>query len=108
MKLLWRLAGLVALILLMATTFLFVRADRLQDKGILAYVTSSQAAPFLRDKPSRSGAVLMVLELGSPVRISDSATTMNQDWYYVDAGDKSGWLLASLVSLEPPGPVAPE
>jgi hypothetical protein len=102
MRILWWLTGLMALILLLATVALFVRADHIEESGILAYVTRSQAAPFLREQPGNDGAVLMVLEYGSAVRISDSETRSNQDWYYVETGEASGWLLASLISFEPP------
>ncbi len=104
LRLFWWLAGLVALILLAITVALFIRAEQIEDSGILAYVTNAQTAPFLREQPGNGGAVLMVLESGSPVRVRDSATRNNQDWYYVDAGQTSGWLLASLISFDPPEP----
>jgi hypothetical protein len=99
---LWWITGLIALILLIATAGLFLRAEQIEESGIVAYVTSSQSAPFLRDQPSNTGAVLMVLDIGSPVRIKDSATRSNIDWYFVNIGDRSGWLRASLISFDPP------
>jgi hypothetical protein len=45
----------------------------------------------------------MVVEPGSPVRVKDSATRNNQEWYFVDTGQVSGWLLASLITFESPG-----
>ena len=108
LKILWWITGLSALILLVATVALFLRAEQIQESGIIAYVARSQAAPFLRDEPGNNGAVLMVLEYGSPVRISDSTSRSNVDWYYVDAGETSGWLLASLISFEPPQPATQE
>jgi hypothetical protein len=103
-KMLWWLTGLVALGLLVTTLALFARADRVREAGILAHVTTSQAAPFLRDQPGNAGDVLMVLEFGAPVRIKDSATRNDQQWYLVDVGEMSGWLLASLISFDPPEP----
>lgn len=106
LRIVWWFTGLVALGLLLVTVALFVRADRIQDNGILAYVGGSQAAPFLREQPGNGAAVLMVLESGSPVYVKDSATRNNQEWYYVDAGETSGWLLASLITSDPPEPAA--
>lgn len=105
-KIIWWLTGLAILALLVATAALFARADRIEESGILAYVTRSQAAPFLRDQPGNNGAVLMVLEYGTPVRITDSSTNNGQDWYLVDTTETSGWLLASLISFEPPEPAS--
>jgi len=101
-KRLWWFTGLLALILLLVTVALFVRAGQVEDKGILAYVAGSSAAPFLRTQPGNDGAILMVLEVGSPVRITDSATRNNQNWYHVNIGERSGWLLASLITLDSP------
>jgi hypothetical protein len=102
LKMLWWFTGLIAFGLLLVTLALFVRAGRIQDNGILAYVTGSQVAPFLREQPGNSSAVITVLEFGTPVRVKDSVSRSNQDWYYVDTGQMTGWVLASLVSFEPP------
>jgi len=107
LKQLWWFTGLVAFALLLVTLALFARADRIQDRGVLAYVAGSQTAPFLREQPGNSSAVLMVLELGTPVRVKDSVTRNNQDWYYVDTGQATGWVLASLIAFEAPEAAAP-
>jgi hypothetical protein len=106
LKRVWWLTGLVALGLLLVTVALYLRAEQIQGGGIQAYVAASQSAPFLRAQPESNGAVLMVVEPGSAVRLKDSATRNNQDWYFVDTGQVSGWLLASLVTLEPPEPTS--
>ena len=102
LKILCWITGLAALGLLVVTVGLFLRAGQIEESGLVAYITSSQAAPFLRDQPSNNGSVLMVLDIGSPVRISDSSTRSNVDWYFVNVGDTSGWLRASLISFDPP------
>ena len=102
LKILWWVTGLAALALLVVTVGLFLRADQIDESGIVAYITGSQAAPFLRDQPNSDGAVLMVLDLGTPVRVSDSSTRGNVDWYFVNVGELSGWLRASLISFDPP------
>lgn len=102
LKILCWITGLAVLALLIVTAGLFLRADQIEESGIVAYIAGSQAAPFLRDQPSDNGAVLMVLDIGSPVRVSDSSTRSNVDWYFVHVGDRFGWLRASLISFDPP------
>lgn len=102
LKSLWGITGLAALILAIATLALFQRADQIEETGIIAYVANSGSAVFLRDQPNSNGAVLTALETGTLVRVTDSATRSNVDWYHVVAGENSGWLPASRISLDPP------
>ena len=99
---LWAITGLAALILLIATVTLFRRADQIEESGIVGYVANGGPAVFLRDQPSSSGAVLTILEPGVSVRVTDSTTRGNVDWYQVVTEENAGWLHKSRISFDPP------
>ena len=102
LRIMWWITGLAALCLLAVTAVLFLRANQIEESGIVGYVARSETAPFLRDRPTNNGSGLTVLEYGTQVRVSDSASRSDVGWYYVDAGEASGWVRASLISFDPP------
>lgn len=103
LRLLWWFTGLTALLLLVVTVALFMRAGQIEEEtGVLAYIAQSQSGAFLRERPSDDGPVLTIVEAGRPVRIGDSTTRGNVDWYFVDAGELSGWLEAASVTFDKP------
>lgn len=99
---LWVLAGLVAVVLLVATIGLAVKARDQADRGVTAYLTSGSKLVILLKQPSQAGIVAAIVERGTAVAIVDAITESDQTWYHVKAGTDSGWVQAEYISLSPP------
>ncbi len=99
---LWILTGLIALVLLVTTVSLTLRATSQTDQTVTAYLTGGGRLFQLYEEPNRLARVRSVLDYGAAVEVVDSAQERDQLWYYVQAEDKSGWIPAESVRLEPP------
>ena len=99
---LWILTGLVALVLLVATVSLTSRAASQADQTVTVYLTGGGRLFQLYEEPDRLARVRSVLDYGTAVEVVDSTKDMDQQWYYVEVEDKSGWIPAEYISLEPP------
>lgn len=100
-KVLCWVTGLTIMSLIALTIALFLRANQIEEAGIIGYVTNMEAAPFLRERPGNNGPVITVLEHGTMVHITDSTSLSTGDWYFVRVDGTSGWLQAALISFEP-------
>ena len=99
---LWSLTGLLALFLLLATVGLIIKAQSVEDIGLVVYVTGSRGSAYLRAQPSKESKVVTVLRKGDPVMVKNARTVDDDDWYYVQTDHKAGWLLAENTSLDKP------
>lgn len=100
---LWILTGLAALVLLVTTIGLAVKAQAQADQPITVYLTGKGLVVQLREQPDQMSRVVAILERGTVVTVTDSVTEGDQTWYHVQKAEtSSGWVKAEYVSLSPP------
>jgi len=99
---LWILTGLVALVLLGVTVSLTSRATSQANQTVMVYLTGGGRVFQLYEEPDRLARVRSVLDYGTAVQVVDSTKDGDQLWYYVEVEDKSGWIPATAISLDPP------
>lgn len=99
---LWILAGVVALILLGATIGLIFKAKTQVSQGVTARLTGDSSLFHLREQPDSTSRIIAMLERGTAVTVTNSVTKNDQTWYWVEAGDRSGWIQAQYVRLDAP------
>jgi len=99
---LWRITGLVAIGLLVATLILAYQARSQPQPDLIARVTSPNPTVYLRAEPSTSSQIVTILERGSTVNVIDTLTDQNIRWLKVEAGRFSGWLPETNIAFESP------
>jgi uncharacterized protein YgiM (DUF1202 family) len=101
--LLWVLAGVVAVVLAVATFRLAARARGQNILSQTVYVTAQRGAVGLRTEPDEDAPVVAALVRGSAVTIIEVSTQGTQTWYRIQKGSmKPGWVPADFVSRNPP------
>lgn len=101
-SILWKLTGLVAVGLLLATISLVLRYREYANVEVKAYTSGPVASIYLREKPSDQSKIVTVIPRGTPVTIIGSFSQEDQTWYQVKSGDHAGWMAANHISLTPP------
>jgi hypothetical protein len=102
LRALWILAGLTALILMIATIGLAIRNIKVADIGTSAYLVSRMQLIHLHESPNIYSSEVAILESGTHVRIVKSEFTDNRTWYFIQADTGEGWVDSTYVSLTPP------
>ena len=102
LTILWIITGLAVVLLLVFTLNLRSRAITQEAAGFTGVITGVNSAVYLYQQPSASAHIVTVLDLGVSVYVSDSDSSGNTNWYYVNSGEAAGWLPASRVSRDPP------
>lgn len=97
---LWKITGLVAIGLLIATSFLAYKAHSLPETGILAKLSGANQTIYLRAEPSGSSQIVTILERGSRILVIDMGTSQNIRWFKIKTGQFSGWIPESNVVFE--------
>lgn len=89
---LWLLAGIVALILLLATGALALKAGS-QAGTFAGIVAGPQGAVYLRSRPAPGAGVVTILEPGDRVEVENSRDVDGSRWYQVRTErGRLGWL----------------
>jgi hypothetical protein len=99
---LWKLTWIAALILLLATVGLILKAKAAAQAEVVVFVTSPSNSAYLRAKSDGSSKILTILENGTPVLVKNTRSVAGEDWYYVQTETHSGWLPFENISLEAP------
>ena len=100
---LWIAAGLVALLLGVATIGLASRARVKAILGSTVYLTGEDRFIQVRAQPSQTAPVAAVLGHGTPVNVTDATTAGGQTWYHVSRGERrTGWVQAQHTSRSSP------
>lgn len=97
---LWKITGLVAIGLLIATFFLAYQALSLPETGVSAKLSGANPTIYLRSEPSGSSQIVTILERGSSVLVIDTVTSQNIIWMKIKTGQYTGWVLESNLVLE--------
>jgi hypothetical protein len=98
----WKITGLIALVLLLATFSLAVKSRAYDDSAIVGYVTAPGSSAYLRSQPSEESRIVTILERDTVLWIKNSITKDSQTWYHVETDADSGWIPSENVSLEHP------
>ena len=88
---LWFLAGIIALILLLATGALYVKANS-GPVSFAGTVAGPEGAVYLRSRPHPSAGVVTILEPGDLLEVQGSRDVDGTYWYEVHAEGNRGWL----------------
>ncbi len=99
---LWKITGLVAIGLLVATVILAYQARNQPQAELIAMVTSPNPTVYLRAEPSSSSQIVTILERGSTVNVIDTIAEQDIRWLKVEAGRFSGWLPEANIVFESP------
>jgi hypothetical protein len=103
LRIAWILTAVVAFALGLMTALLAIRTLEAAQMGSQAYVTGSNLRIYLRDEPEGSGQVLSVLSRNQEVRLLETEEHDGRLWARIRVGAKTGWLLTSYLSSNPPG-----
>jgi hypothetical protein len=102
LTILWVLTGLAAAMLLLFTINLYQRDREARKAGFNGYITGRSGAIYLRQDPGSNAPIVTVLELDTPVFVSESVSQNGADWLRVETGTAEGWLPAERVTTDPP------
>ena len=97
---LWKVTGLIACGLLIATIILAYQARHLPQSRINAVLTGHNPTMYLRAEPSGNSKIVTILERGSDVHVIDTITNQNTIWVKVDTGYFTGWLPEANIVFE--------
>lgn len=97
---LWKITGLVAAGLFIATIILAYQAHHMPQTGIYAKLTSPNPTIYLREEPASTGKILTILERGSTVYVIDIVTNQEVRWMKVESGHFTGWVPATNIVFE--------
>lgn len=97
---LWKITGLIAIGLLIATLILAYQANNLPIKSITGKLTSPNPTVYLRAEPSGSSEIVTILERGSIVQIINTDQNQNIQWIKIDTGHFTGWIPETNIVIE--------
>jgi len=102
LTILWIITGLAVVLLLAFTLTLRTRAKTQNAAGFTGVISGVNSAVYLYEQPNTSSHIITVLDLGVSVFVSETDSSGNSQWYYVNTKEVAGWLPASRVSRNPP------
>jgi len=105
---LWMVTGLGALVLVVATIGLGVKARSQANQTVTVYTVDKNIVISLYAEPSMASRIVTVLERGEPLAVTDYTNRGDQTWYHVNTKTGSGWIHANHLSLNSPTDAAQE
>ena len=100
--LLRRITAGVAVLLLVLTLLLAVKARTKTSTGFTAYIASQNTIVYLRSQPLESSQTIGILNHGAEVFVDYSTTRNGTTWYYVKTENNTGWIPETSLSLTQP------
>lgn len=97
---LWKITGLAAIGLLVATMLLAYQAGRQPGTELIARITSASPTIYLRAEPSANSKIVTILERGSTVSVLDSVINQDTRWMKIDSGHFTGWIAEVNIVFE--------
>jgi len=101
-KVLWIITAFVVVILIATTINMVLKERANREVGFIGYISGVNSAVFVREEPSANSTILTIVELDTPVLVTDRHDEGNQTWYRIQADNVEGWLPAERVSTESP------
>jgi SH3-like domain-containing protein len=102
LKIPWLLTGIVAMLLLIATIALTAKMVSSASSGYTAYLASPTQLIYLHEEPSAYSKSIAIKEHGTAVTVLRTHREGNQNWYFIDADETSGWVSESRIRSTPP------
>jgi hypothetical protein len=96
---LWYLTGLAALLLLLGTVALTIRASELQDVGISATLRGTSGPVLVRGGPSGLDQIITILPQGTRVFVTDSQEVDGRRWALVETEQYTGWVPVEFIRV---------
>ena len=96
----WKITGLAAIGLLIATLILAYQAHNLPQAGLNGKLTSPNPTIYLRAEPSGSSKIVTILERGSQVSVIDTQTNQDINWMKIETGRFTGWVPQANIAFE--------
>ena len=93
---LWTVTGLIALLLLIATIGLTVRAQTQPVVGVEAQVNGRF---YLRDAPYGGAGIITALRGGTAVTLIDSEQQGQTLWYQIEFNQQTGWMPSNALDI---------
>ena len=97
---LWKITGLAAVGLLIATFVLLYQAWNQPEADQIARVTGPNPTVYLRSEPSGTSKIVSILERGSTVHVMDSVIDQDARWLKVESGNFTGWVPEANIVFE--------
>lgn len=97
---LWRITGLVAIGLLIATLALAYHALRQPETVLTGVLSGHNPTIYLRSEPSGNSQIVTILERGGTVVIADTITNQDILWLKIKTGQFTGWIPETNITFE--------
>jgi SH3-like domain-containing protein len=97
---LWKITGLAAVGLLIATLILAYQAWSQPQADLIARVTGPNPTVYLRAEPYGTSQIVTILERGSTVQVLDSVIDQDVRWLKIESGNFSGWIAEANIVFE--------
>jgi uncharacterized protein YgiM (DUF1202 family) len=98
----WRVTGVVAVILLIFTVILVVKVQTGSSAGFTGLINNQSTTVYLRNHPAYDGDIVAILNPGTAVDVDRSTTREDITWYHVQTESGSGWIPETNLNLSAP------
>ena len=96
---LWRVTAGVAVLLIVMTFLVAVKARKITSNGFTGYISGQSAIVYLRSQPTNTSQTIAILNPGTPVFVDHSTTREDLTWYHVKTENGNGWIPETDLSL---------
>jgi uncharacterized protein YgiM (DUF1202 family) len=101
-KLLWKITVSAAVVLLIFTLLLIIKAQNINSTGFIGYIGSPNSTVYLRSQPDEFSRTIAILNPGTEVYVSHSTSRDGSTWYHIRTDNGAGWIPESNLSLTQP------
>jgi uncharacterized protein YgiM (DUF1202 family) len=98
-KVLWRVAAGVAIILLILTVILAVKTQSSPSADFTGTISNHDTTVYLRNQPTEDASIVAILNPGTLVEVDRSTTREDITWYHVETDSGRGWIPETNLDL---------